>query len=260
MRFRHKKLFISGIAVTVAGVLGVGSLIQTSISVQASAEMMPGIEQIIKDASSNNKSFRILEIVDDKSEAEIGYYISGQEPYVKLYQYTETTDEGEDTISFSSLEDGLSKIKDPKTRKEFAENKKYAANGVTEAVDENGNKVSTGIKDILYALQGEGEHPLSFSEYQERYFFNPGNWKELKFANADGSTRTEKVEVQGQYQKNPSGTGDYTKKEQNYYPIRENTGDRTNEMDKFRENIQNFFYSEGDGAKAPYYIEFEEEI
>ena len=37
MRLKHKKLLISGIAVTVAGVLGVGALLQTSVSVQASA-------------------------------------------------------------------------------------------------------------------------------------------------------------------------------------------------------------------------------
>ena len=47
MRLKHKKLFISGIAVTIAGVLGVGALLQTSVSVQASSAMMPGVEQIV---------------------------------------------------------------------------------------------------------------------------------------------------------------------------------------------------------------------
>lgn len=89
MRLKHKKLFISGIAVTIAGVLGVGALLQTSVSVQASSAMMPGVEQIVNDATAD-KPFRILEIVDNTDEAEIGYYVSGQEPYIKLYNYTYT--------------------------------------------------------------------------------------------------------------------------------------------------------------------------
>ena len=121
MRLKHKKLLISGIAVTVAGVLGVGALLQTSVSVQASAEMMPGIEEIVKNASSDATPFRILEIVDNYSEAEIGYYISGQEPYIKLYK-------DKDGNSFTSLDDGLSKLTDTQTRKEFAENKKTDEN------------------------------------------------------------------------------------------------------------------------------------
>ena len=48
MRLKHKKLLISGIAVTVAGVLGVGALLQTSVSVQASAEMMPYSGSVVK--------------------------------------------------------------------------------------------------------------------------------------------------------------------------------------------------------------------
>ena len=239
MRLKHKKLLISGIAVTVAGVLGVGALLQTSVSVQASAEMMPGIEEIVKNASSDATPFRILEIVDNYSEAEIGYYISGQEPYIKLYK-------DKDGNSFTSLDDGLSKLTDTQTRKEFAENKK---------TDENGTAVPTGIKDISYAAADDG--PLSFSDYQEQYFTNPGNWKEVKFKNSDGSTRTEKVDAQGQYQQNTNGTGNYTKQEQTYYPIRQDADDKSNDAEKFQENIQNFFYSEGDGANAPYYIEFD---
>lgn len=242
MRLRHKKLLISGTAVTVAGVLVAGTLLQTSVSVQASAQMMPGIEEIIKNTSSDTTPFKILEIVDDASQAEIGYYIAGQEPYIKLYK-----DKDGNPLSFSSLEDGLSKLTDVQTRKEFAENKK---------TDENGNAIDTGIKDIFYAATENG--PLSFSEYRERYFTNPDNWEEVKFKNADGSSRTEKVEVQGSYQQNPNGTGDYTKQEQTYYPVRQGTEDNTNNAEKFRENIQNFFYSEGDGANAPYYLEFDE--
>lgn len=66
---------------------------------------MPGIEQIVKD-TSEEKPFKILEIVDDTSEAEIGYYVSGQEPYVKLYEYKYTDSDGqEQTMKFQSLEE-----------------------------------------------------------------------------------------------------------------------------------------------------------
>ena len=111
MKIRHKKLIASGIALSLAGVLGAGALLQTSVSVQASYAMMPGIEQIVKD-TSEEKPFKILEIVDDTSEAEIGYYVSGQEPYVKLYEYKYTDSDGqEQTMKFQSLEEGLSNFR-----------------------------------------------------------------------------------------------------------------------------------------------------
>ena len=47
MKFKHKKLLISGTAVAAAGVLGAGALLQSVLSVQASSEMMPGIETIV---------------------------------------------------------------------------------------------------------------------------------------------------------------------------------------------------------------------
>ena len=129
IKIKHKKLLASGIAVVMTGILGVGTLLQSSISVQASPAMMPGIEEIVNNTSSSDKPFRILEIVDEKSEAEIGYYISGQEPYIKLYEYEYTDDCGEiQTITFSSLEDGLSKLPENK-RKEFASNVKIGEDG-----------------------------------------------------------------------------------------------------------------------------------
>ena len=64
MKIKHKKVAASGIAVALAGVLGVGALLQTSVSVQASSAMMPGIEEIVSEASAD-KPFKILEIVDN---------------------------------------------------------------------------------------------------------------------------------------------------------------------------------------------------
>lgn len=265
MKIRHKKLIASGIALSLAGVLGAGALLQTSVSVQASYAMMPGIEQIVKD-TSEEKPFKILEIVDDTSEAEIGYYVSGQEPYVKLYEYKYTDSDGqEQTMKFQSLEEGLSKLPKPELRKEFAMNVKLDANG------------NTGIKQIQDVCYQDGssareskDYPLSYSTYQEKYFLtqeekDSNAWKEIKqFINPttnEPTTYTKKIK--GNYQENPAGTGDYTKKEQQYYPIREaengtDTGDAGNPNAKYRENIQNFYYADSDGANAPYFLEFSE--
>ena len=215
MKIRHKKLIASGIALSLAGVLGAGALLQTSVSVQASYAMMPGIEQIVKD-TSEEKPFKILEIVDDTSEAEIGYYVSGQEPYVKLYEYTykasdSDSDSKEHTKKFQSLEEGLSQISDPVKRKEFAMNVK---------LDENGN--STGIRQIQDVCYREGlstgklaDYPLSYSDYQEKYFLtqeekDSNTWKEIKqFINpATNEPTTYTYTIKGNYQENPAGTGD----------------------------------------------------
>ena len=93
MRFKHKKLFISGTAVAAAGALGVGALLQTVLSVQASSDMMPGIEQIVSE-NTEDEPFRILELVNNSEDAEIGYYISGKEPSLKMYEYQYTDSSG----------------------------------------------------------------------------------------------------------------------------------------------------------------------
>lgn len=272
MKIRHKKIVASGTAVALAGILGVGALLQSSISVQASPAMMPGIEQIVNDTTAE-KPFKILEIVDNTSEAEIGYYVSGQEPYVKLYQYQYTDDKNQaHTITFDSLDEGLSKISDPVKRKEFAMNVNLNQDG---SID---TSKSTGIKQIqsvCYQTDGSStgqssDYPLSYSNYQEKYFLtqeekDSNSWKEIKQF-LDPTTDkpiTYTVKIKGTYQENPAGTGDYTKKEQQYYPIREkandeDTGDADNPNAKYRENIQNFYYADSDGANAPYFLEFSE--
>ena len=272
MKIRHKKIVASGTAVALSGILGVGALLQSSVSVQASPAMMPGIEQIVNDTTAE-KPFKILEIVDNTSEAEIGYYVSGQEPYVKLYQYQYTDDKNQaHTITFDSLDEGLSKISDPVKRKEFAMNVNLNQDG---SIDTSS---STGIKQIqsvCYQTDGSStgqssDYPLSYSDYQEKYFLtqeekDSNSWKEIKQF-LDPTTDkpiTYTVKIKGTYQENPAGTGDYTKKEQQYYPIREkandeDTGDADNPNAKYRENIQNFYYADSDGANAPYFLEFSE--
>lgn len=272
MKIRHKKIVASGTAVALAGILGVGALLQSSVSVQASPAMMPGIEQIVNDTTAE-KPFKILEIVDNTSEAEIGYYVSGQEPYVKLYQYQYTDDKNQaHTITFDSLDEGLSKISDPVKRKEFAMNVKLNQDGSIDTSNSTGIKQ---IQSVCYQTDGpstgeSANYPLSYGNYQEKYFLTQEEkdsklWKEIEQF-IDPTTDkpiTYTVKINGTYQENPAGTGDYTKKEQQYYPIREkandtDTGDADNPNAKYRENIQNFYYADSDGANAPYFLEFSE--
>lgn len=260
MKIRHKKIVASGTAVALAGILGVGALLQSSISVQASPAMMPGIEQIVNDTTAE-KPFKILEIVDNTSEAEIGYYVSGQEPYVKLYSYTykykENNEEKEKTIKFKTLEEGLKKLPTEELRKEFATNVKTAAD--------------TGIKNIQSSsyqagstTDSEENYPLSYSKYQEKYFLSdsddPEKWQKINFQKIDdsGNSRTDTVEIKGNYRENTAGTGDYTKQEQQYYPIRRDDNDDKEKSEKYRENIQNFYYADNNTADAPYFLEFQE--
>ena len=266
MKIRHKKIVASGTAVALAGILGVGALFQSSISVQASPAMMPGIEQIVNDTTAE-KPFKILEIVDNTSEAEIGYYVSGQEPYVKLYSYTykykENNEEKEKTIKFKTLEEGLKKLPTEELRKEFATNVKTAADGTLSSAD-------TGIKNIQSSsyqagsADSEENYPLSYSEYQEKYFLSdsddPEKWQEINFQKIDdsGNSRTDTVEIKGNYRENTAGTGDYTKQEQQYYPIRRDDNDDNEKSEKYRENIQNFYYADNNTADAPYFLEFQE--
>ena len=272
MKIRHKKIVASGTAVALAGTLGVGALLQSSVSVQASPAMMPGIEQIVNDTTAE-KPFKILEIVDNTSEAEIGYYVSGQEPYVKLYQYQYTDDKNQaHTITFDSLDEGLSKISDPVKRKEFAMNVNLNQDGSIDTSNSTGIKQ---IQSVCYQTDGpstgeSADYPLSYGNYQEKYFLTQEEkdsklWKEIEqfIDPATDKPTTYTVKINGTYQENPSGTGDYTKKEQQYYPIREkanetDTGDANNPNAKYRENIQNFYYADSDGANAPYFLEFSE--
>ena len=163
MRFKHKKLLISGTAVAAAGVLGAGALLQSVLSVQASSEMMPGIETIVNE-STEEDPFRILELVDSSDDAEIGYYISGQEPSLKLYQYQYTDADGNtQTVHFSTIKDALSMLPE-KQRTEFVMNVRLNDSG---QIDES---ISTGIKKIKDVTGDDSsKYPLSGSDYQEKY-------------------------------------------------------------------------------------------
>lgn len=244
MRFKHKKLFISGTAVAAAGALGVGALLQTVLSVQASSDMMPGIEQIVSE-NTEDEPFRILELVNNSEDAEIGYYISGQEPSLKLYQYQYTDSSGNlQTVHFSSVQEALSKLPAAQ-RLEFMQN-----------IKSDGS--STGIKNIAAAIGDDG--PLSYSPYTEKYFLDSGDtgWTKVDLTDFNGNTRTDTVSVNGSYQENSAGTGNYTKAEQQYYPIRNDVSSDEEQTEKYRENIQNFYPSESSDSRGAYYLEFAE--
>lgn len=253
MKRKHRKFLISGTAVVAAGALGIGTLIQTSLSVQASVEMMPGIETIV-DENSSEKPFRILELVSNSADAELGYYVSGQEPSVKLYTWQYQDSNGQPQIMhFSSLAEGLQKLPTAKLRQEFAMNVRLNADG------EIDTSASTGIRSVS-DLTGENV-PVSYSNYQEKYFLSSGDdadqWKEIDFTDPIGkNTRIDKVQVKGKYQENTAHTGDYTREEHEYYPIKGSTVDDSKE--KYRENILNFYFSESDeNSRGAYDLDFE---
>ena len=256
MKSKHRKIFVSGAAVATAGALGVGILLQTVLSVQASSDMMPGIETIISE-NTEEEPFRILELVGNSEDAEIGYYISGQEPSLKLYEYQYTDSDGvTQKVHFSSVEEALSQLPE-KARTEFMMNVKVNDDG---NIDENAD---TGIKKISDVSGGDSTtSPLSFSQYQEKYFLNSDDdaseWNEVELTDFDGQTRIDTVQLNGSYQENTSGTGDYTKGEQQYYPIRNGADADEAQPEKYRENIQSFYPSEGSDSRGAYFLKFVE--
>lgn len=124
MKTGTKKFLYTIFAVILALGLGIGAILLSMLNVQASTEMMPGIEQIL-DEKSEETPFRILELVNNSADAEIGYYISGQEPYLSQYKYTPTNADGTkgETQTFSSVEEGLSVLPTKEQRQKFVEAK-----------------------------------------------------------------------------------------------------------------------------------------
>lgn len=173
--------------------------------------------------------------------------------YSYTYKYKENNEEKEKTIKFKTLEEGLKKLPTEELRKEFATN------------------MNTGIKNIQSSsyqagstTDSEENYPLSYSKYREKYFLSdsddPEKWQKINFQKIDdsGNSRTDTVEIKGNYRENTAGTGDYTKQEQQYYPIRRDDNDDNEKSEKYRENIQNFYYADNNTADAPYFLEFQE--
>lgn len=252
MKHKVKNRMIKGASLALAAAAVTGLLLQTTMSVQA-ATAMPGIETIIKD-NSEDQPFRILELVENSADAEIGYYVSGQEPSVKLYTYQYTDENGQtQNVHFKNLEEGLSRLPE-KERKEFAMNVRLKEDGT---IDESG---STGIQSVDMTAASAESAPLSYTAYNEKYFLETSDqaddWKKIELTDMQGKSRTDTVKINGFYKENKDGTGDYTKEEQQYYPIRQNADNDNQQTEKYRENIQNFSYIEADNDRAPYYLTF----
>ena len=248
MKTGTKKVLYTFIAVVSALGLGIGAVLVSMLNVQASTEMMPGIEQIL-DEKSEKTPFRILELVNSSSDAEIGYYISGQEPYLTQYTYTQNTTDGStgESQTFSSVEEGLSVLPTKEERQKFVEASDTGQ--VKNPLDFSWNVDSPGTGS-------EADYPLSFKSYAEKYFLSKTDdstkWNRVDFKQSRKETLT------GHYEENSSGKGDYTKEEQKYYPIREDVDSDGSTTQKYRENISSFFYSDDTEAMAPYQIFFEE--
>ena len=248
MKTGTKKVLYTFIAVISALGLGIGAVLVSMLNVQASTEMMPGIEQIL-DEKSEETPFRILELVNHSSDAEIGYYISGQEPYLTQYTYTQNATDGStgESQTFSSVEEGLSVLPTKEERQKFVE--AFDADQVKNPLDFSWNADNQGPGS-------EADYPLSFKSYAEKYFLSKTDdstkWNRVDFKQSRKETLT------GHYEENASGKGDYTKEEQKYYPIREDVKSDGSITQKYRENISSFFYSDDTEAMAPYQISFEE--
>ena len=247
MKTGTKKVLYTFIAVISALGLGIGAVLVSMLNVQASTEMMPGIEQIL-DEKSEETPFRILELVNSSSDAEIGYYISGQEPYLTQYTYIQNTTDGSvgGSQTFSSVEEGLSVLPTKEERQKFVE--ASDKDQVKNPLDFSWNADSPGTGS-------EADYPLSFKSYAEKYFLSKTDdstkWNRVDFKQSRKETLT------GHYEENASGKGDYTKEEQKYYPIREDVESDGSTTQKYRENISSFFYSDDTEAMAPYQISFE---
>lgn len=242
-----KKVLYPVSAVVVALGLGIGAILLSMLNVQASTEMMPGIEQILAD-KSNETPFRILELVNDSADAEIGYYISGQEPYLTQCKYTPVKEDGTkgETQTFSSVEEGLSILPTKEERQKFVE--ASDSNQIKNPLNFSWNADKPGTTS-------EADYPLSFKSYAEKYFISKTDdatkWNRVDLKEKRRETLT------GHYEENSTGKGDYTKEEQKYYPIRENVDGDGSTTQKYRENIKSFFYSDDTEASAPYQLSFE---
>lgn len=242
-----KKVLYPVSAVVLALGLGIGAILLSMLNVQASTEMMPGIEQIL-DEKSSDTPFRILELVNDSKDAEIGYYISGQEPYLTQYKYTPTKEDGTkgDTQTFSSIEEGLSVLPTKEERQKFVE---------ASDTSQIKNPLDFSWKEDNPGTTNKSDYPLSFKSYAEQYFLSKTD-DATKWNRVD-LKETRKETLTGHYEENASGKGDYTKEEQQYYPIREDVDSDGSTTQKYRENIKNFFYSDDTEASAPYQLSFE---
>lgn len=96
MNSRVKRIAKRGIAVTLSAVLAAGMIDHAGVmETQAQEKSLPGIEKIVAEHENSGEIFHILEVVSDKSYANIGYLIGGEEPVLGGNKLSELPSTGE---------------------------------------------------------------------------------------------------------------------------------------------------------------------
>lgn len=251
MTKKKKRLLSASVAVGLSAVMITSVLLNSIMVVLASDDMMPGIETIV-----NGKSMKILEITADDSQAELGAYVAGMEPWIRLYK-EKVMDAGGDIAyvskNFSDLEEGLKSLPSENAVLESgqtaADVRKAFAEGT--ATYEKTGSILPQFRDFTDAASDDHTAaPLKFSEYQEAYFpEHPDEWTKLEL------DKVQSVEIKGRYEPTADMTGDYTEDEKMYLPVADE--DPTQQaMADYKENIYGFNYLD-QGVDRPYKLEFE---
>ena len=148
--------FIKGMCFMLAGALVVSSVVVfggDKMKVSAAKNTLPGIEQLREEYIANTKTYRILEIVPTVEQAEIGYYIGGQEPFSLLYD--------EESNAYRTWQEVLLAQEDEAARYAFMEELCQQAESVNSYYKEAGMEPFT-IRE--YKEYEEGEQPEDATE------------------------------------------------------------------------------------------------
>ena len=148
--------FIKGMCCMLAGALVVSSVVVfggDKMKVSAAKNTLPGIEQLREEYIANTKTYRILEIVPTVEQAEIGYYIGGQEPFSLLYD--------EESNAYRTWQEVLLAQEDEAARYAFMEELCQQAESVNSYYKEAGMEPFT-IRE--YKEYEEGEQPEDATE------------------------------------------------------------------------------------------------
>ena len=167
-------------------------MLRPPVVAEATEVRFPGMETIIE--NNKEKPLKILELVSDESQAELGFLVGGQEPFLKLEGY-------------GSLEEGLAETKGFEGRSALAENRLEREDGSRKYKQISGDS-------------GDGSLPLSFAPYEEVYKRpEQEGWTEVLLKTP------ETVILEGDYV--PSAGGDYKKSGEETYLYAPGQGDYT---------------------------------
>lgn len=133
---KKRKIWISGIAVAVAGLILLNTILQLAPGSAFAQQSFTGIDTVIS-AHGEQDPFIIVELVPDHDAAKLGYLVGGDEPFYY------------DSVSGGYLDytERLASLTSPEEREEF----------------------SSQMQIRLSLITGDSTMPLSYSEYQESY-------------------------------------------------------------------------------------------